>query len=164
MLNLRALFRFLLCVCCVLALCGGAFAADKSSAKGVLPLIIDPIADITVSDGQAYSVTPTLASIDPADVPATWTITSPAVVPGDMAIDAGTGEVTWTADFADNPVNMTILATGALFNSSSESWVITVLAPTQIPGAPVAGFWGLLVTVLALCVVGSRLLKRLEQS
>lgn len=89
------------------------------------PPVINAIADVNVSDGASYSVTPSLSQ---GSGTITWSITLPATPPGDMAINSFSGQVTWTADFAFSPVNITIQASGP-GGTDTESWIITIPPP-----------------------------------
>jgi len=99
-------------------------ATQLSRTYNIIPLI-DLIDDVTVNDGASYSVTPSLFE---GTGPITWALTAPVSMPSDMAINPSTGELTWTASYFFNPVDVTITATGP-GGSDSESWRITVLPP-----------------------------------
>jgi len=80
---------------------------------------------VVVADGAAYSVT---ATLDQGTGPVTWAITSPASPPTNLAINSSTGQLTWTANYAFSPVDVTISATGP-GGSDTETWRITVQPP-----------------------------------
>jgi hypothetical protein len=87
-----------------------------------IPPIIADIANVSVSDGYKYKVTPRLLQ---GTGPITWSIVSPGTPPTDMTINPSTGEFTWTPSMAFSPVNVVIQATGPGGNSN-ENWKITV--------------------------------------
>ena len=93
-----------------------------------IPPVIDPAwtPTATVTDGQAYSST--VPSLTQGTPPIAWSLLAPDPAPGDMACDAGTGEVTWTADYADGPVvSVTLQAEGPDGDQDTRSWTITVI-------------------------------------
>lgn len=100
--------------------------------------VIDEIPNATVSQGEAYEVTPMLLEGSP---PFTWSLTVPSPLPGDMAVDPDTGVVTWTADGAVSPLNMTLQVVGGA-GTDTESWRITVEMPPPnvITSWPPPGF------------------------
>ena len=101
---------------------GGSDTDDWRITVDPVQPIINPIDDENVTDGQPYSKTPTLSQ---GTAPVTWTLVVPASPPGDMQLNATTGELTWTATYANSPVNVTIRASGP-GGSDTEDWIITV--------------------------------------
>lgn len=99
-------------------------AAQFSRTYNIIPLIT-LINDVTVEDATNYSVTPTLVE---GTGPITWSLVAPASPPSNMAINPSTGQVTWTASYFFNPVDVTIRASGP-GGFDDESWRITILPP-----------------------------------
>ncbi len=88
--------------------------------------VVDPIADVTVTEGDLVTVTP--SGSDPDGDALTWSGSS---LPGSATVDAGTGVLTWQTMTGDAGVfsGVTLIASdGAL--SSSQMFTITVEAPT----------------------------------
>jgi len=96
-------------------------AAQFSRDYGVPP-VITAINDLTIYDGSSYSVTPTLSQ---GSGTLTWSLIAPGSPPTNMAINASTGRVTWTASLAFSPVDVTISVSGP-GGSDTESWRIDV--------------------------------------
>ena len=113
---------------------GGVDTYSWTVVVNALAPVVDPIADVEIANGQAYSATPTLTQGSGAT---TWALSAPASPPGDMAVNAATGELTWTTDNADSPVSVRVRASGP-GGSDTVSWIITVLAAA----APRAGGGG----------------------
>ena len=111
------------------------------------PVIAD-IADRSITEGQAYAETPTLASGDAAD---TWALISG---PSGLAVEANTGAVSWATPITTgSPFTVTIRATN-VDGSDDETWQLTVSAPAA--GGPCAAA----PAMVLLPLVGGLLLLR----
>lgn len=114
---------------------GGADMESWTVNVMPLPPVINPVPDGAPLDGQLYVETPALAS---GSGTITWSLVSPAVPPGNMAVNPATGTLAWTADYDDSPVSVTVQASGP-GGTDTVTWniVVTPLPPVIAPIADV---------------------------
>lgn len=102
------------------------------SAPAPIPPVISPIANASVDDAELYSVTPVLTQ---GSGPVIWTLVAPVSPPSGMSINPDTGRLTWVADINEDPVDLTIQATGP-GGTDQASWTLAV---SQFPPLAAAG-------------------------